>query len=56
MIKLATYRHEAKQTKGVVAIFHGMCLHSGLSAILAERLANEGFTAVALDLMGHGKS
>ncbi len=24
--------------------------------MLAERLANEGFTAVAIDIMGHGKS
>ena len=33
-----------------------MCVHSGVSALLAERLASEGFTACALDFMGHGKS
>lgn len=56
-IKLATYRYPASdKCKGVVVLFHSMGLHSGLSANLAARLSKDNYTAVAMDLRGHGNS
>jgi alpha-beta hydrolase superfamily lysophospholipase len=57
-IKLATFReiNRTPVAKAIVFIFHSLGMHSGTTAHLAERLAKEGYIAVAFDQRGHGKS
>src|SRR6185503_5899895 len=46
----------AERPRGLVAIVHGLGEHSGRYAALASDLVSARFTAVALDLPGHGQS
>jgi len=45
-----------KEPKGVVLITHGIAEHSGRYAHVAQSLVEGGYTTVAFDLRGHGKS
>jgi len=45
-----------KEAKGVVLITHGIAEHSGRYAHIAQSLVEGGYTVVAFDLRGHGKS
>lgn len=47
---------EATKTKAVVVIAHGMGEHSGRYKHVAEKLTGNGFSVVALDHFGHGKT
>ena len=44
------------ETRGVVALVHGLGEHSGRYAHLANALTKVGFAVTALDLRGHGKT
>src|SRR5688572_2537454 len=41
--------------KGIVVLVHGMTQQGGCFSHLAQQLNAEGYTAVAMDLRGHGK-
>lgn len=47
---------EANKTKAVVVLSHGMGEHSGRYKHVAEKLTANGFSVVALDHFGHGKT
>jgi len=44
------------ETKAIICLVHGMGEHSGRYAHVADRLTNAGYSLIALDLRGHGKS
>ena len=47
---------EAKTTKAVVVLVHGMGEHSGRYKHVAEKLTDSNFSVVAFDHFGHGKT
>lgn len=47
---------EADRPRAVVALVHGLAEHSGRYEHVAARLSAEGYTVVAVDLTGHGRS
>lgn len=47
---------EAKTTKAVVVLVHGMGEHSGRYNHVAKKLTDNGFSVVAFDHFGHGKT
>ncbi|MDP5105291.1 MAG: lysophospholipase [Polaribacter sp.] len=47
---------EAKTTKAVVVLAHGMGEHSGRYQHVAKKLTDNDFTVVAFDHFGHGKT
>lgn len=47
---------EAKTTKAVVVLAHGMGEHSGRFANVAKKLTDNNFSVVAFDHFGHGKT
>jgi len=46
----------AKHPKGIVIITHGVAEHSGRYEHVAQALVADGYTVVAYDLRGHGRS
>jgi len=46
----------ARRTKGVIALFHALGLHSGRYTWFCEELASRGFSCYAVDLYGYGLS
>lgn len=46
----------ADDPSAVVALVHGIAEHSGRYEHVGSRLARSGYTAVAVDLTGHGRS
>ena len=46
----------SENAKGIVIITHGVAEHSGRYDHVAQSLAQAGYTVVAYDLRGHGKS
>ena len=55
-IKLATFRHQAKETKAVVIGIHQFGFHSGYFAHVGHGLSQANITTVTFDLAGYGKS
>ncbi|MBA2565207.1 MAG: alpha/beta hydrolase [Gemmatimonadetes bacterium] len=47
---------EAATARGVVVLLHGIGEHSGRQARLGRALGDAGFSALAFDLRGHGRS
>ena len=47
---------EAKKTKAVVALVHGMGEHSGRYQHVAKKLTDDHFSVIAFDHFGHGKT
>ncbi|NQV15533.1 alpha/beta hydrolase [bacterium] len=45
-----------ENAKGVVLITHGVAEHSGRYSHVAQSLSDAGYTVIAFDLRGHGKS
>ena len=51
-----TYRFDHESPKGLIFMFHGLHLSSSIGAYVAKRLYDDGFTVLAFDIEGHGKS
>ncbi len=47
---------QARQKRKFLVVTHGACEHGGRYNDLLERAAHQGWTAVAIDLRGHGQS
>ena len=54
--KLATYRFHHATPRGIICLLHGMHCASSDVTHIAKRLHQEGFTVIAYDQEGHGKS
>ncbi len=55
-LRLFLRRWEASPPKAACILVHGLAEHSGRYEILAQNLAQQGFSVWAMDLRGHGKS
>lgn len=54
--KLATYRFNYLNPKGLLYIFHGMHCASSDATHIAKKYAEEGYAVMSFDQEGHGKS
>jgi lysophospholipase len=55
--RLAGYRWPApRSSRGTILIVHGLAEHAGRYGHVARRLTDAGWTVVAVDLRGHGRS
>ena len=55
-IALTTYRHAAKETRGLLFMFHGLNAHVGQGAHVAQYFAERGLTVLGFDHRGFGTS
>lgn len=54
--KLHSYRFDNPDPIGILCIFHGMYCESNEATHVAKRFFENGFTVIAMDQEGHGKS
>lgn len=54
--RLHTYRFHHPESKAIICIFHGLFCESTMATHVAQKFFSNGFTVIAFDQEGHGKS